>query len=597
MIGAIYVVRLLFLQALDDSYTAKANQNVLRFITQYPARGLVYDRNGKLLVYNEAVYDLVVVPRQVKGIDTLLFCQLVGITRSDFEKRMEKARNYSTYAPSIFEKQISKEDFGPLQEKLYRFKGFYVQSRSLRRYPKSIAAHVLGYIGEVNGFDIQQNSYYVQGDYIGKSGLEKSYENVLRGKKGSKIIMVDVHNREKGPFRNGMYDTAAVAGENLYSTIDMGLQEYAEQLMHNKRGSIVAIEPSTGEVLAFVSAPYYDPNLLVGRVRGSNYVKLATDIGKPLFNRALMASYPPGSIFKIAQAMTALELGVIHDNTGFACDKSLVGCHNHPSAANVESAIKMSCNPYFQQVFKRIIIQHKYNATNIDSQYGLSVWRSYMLRFGFGKRLSIDLPDVKKGRIPDTAFYNRWYGANRWNFWTIRSLSIGQGEVEVIPLQMANFAATVANRGFYYTPHLVRSWGNKNEKNPEFQTKNYTHISEHFFNIAAQGMYDVVHEAGGTGSRARISNIVVCGKTGTAENIGVDHSVFIAFAPMDNPKIAISVYVENAGFGGTWAAPIASLMIEKYIRGEVLRKEVEKNVIETNPCQPLPLVRINKKKK
>ncbi len=409
--------------------------------------------------------------------------------------------------------------------------------------------------------------------------------------------MVDVHNREKGSYHNGIYDTMAIAGDNLYSTIDVDLQEYAELLMHNKRGSIVAVEPSTGEVLAFVSAPFYDPNLLVGRVRGTNYAKLNSDIAKPLFNRALMASYPPGSIFKIPQAMAGLEMGVIQENSGFACDKSLVGCHNHPSAMNVESAIKMSCNPYFYQVFRRIILQRKSGHPNKDSRYGLTVWRDYMLHFGFGMRLPIDLPDVKKGRIPDTNFYDRWYGKDRWNFYGIKSLSIGQGEVEVIPLQMANLAAIIANKGYYYTPHLVKYWGENKEKNPEFSEKKYTNINQHYFDIAAKGMYDVVHSAGGTGGRARIADIVVCGKTGTAENIGKDHSVFIAFAPMDNPKIAVSVYVENSGFGGTWAAPIASLIIEKYIKKEVERKEMEKNIIETDPCQPLPLVRINTKKK
>ena len=592
-VGIIYAIRLLFLQVFDDSYAQLANRNALRFVTQYPSRGLIYDRNGKLLVYNELVYDLMVVPRQVKPLDTALFCELVGITKDEFNDKMKKARTYSTYAPSIFEKQISKEDFGPIQEKLYQFPGFYSQNRTLRYYPKALAAHVLGYIGEVNDNIIKKNPYYKSGDYIGISGLEKYYEDILRGKKGNKITLVDVHNREKGSFQEGKYDTAAIAGENLYSTIDLELQEYAESLMKNKRGSIVAIEPSTGEVLCFVSAPFYDPNLLVGRVRGKNYSKLIKDPAQPLFNRALMAEYAPGSIFKVAQAMIALDLGVITPNTGFGCDRSLVGCHNHPSATNVRDAIKMSCNPYFYRVYQKIIMQKSEN-DKVDSKYGLSLWDEEMYKMGFGKKLDIDLPNVLSGYIPDTNFYNKWY-RGQWNFYTIYSNSIGQGEVQVIPLQMANFAAVVANRGWYINPHLVRYFGDENSKkrNTKYQKKHFSLISKDYWNIAVEGMWAVVHEGGGTARRARIDDIEVCGKTGTVQNNGADHSVFICFAPKDNPKIAISVYIENAaGGGGTWAAPIASLVAEKYIRGEVLRKDVEKTYLEAAPCQALPLRKV-----
>lgn len=592
-VGIIYAIRLLFLQVFDDSYAQLANRNALRFVTQYPSRGLIYDRNGKLLVYNELVYDLMVVPRQVKPLDTALFCELVGITKDEFNEKMKKARTYSTYAPSIFEKQISKEDFGPIQEKLYQFPGFYSQNRTLRYYPKALAAHVLGYIGEVNDNIIKKNPYYKSGDYIGISGLEKYYEDILRGQKGNKITLVDVHNREKGSFQEGKYDTAAIAGENLYSTIDLELQEYAEKLMQNKRGSIVAIEPSTGEVLCFVSAPFYDPNLLVGRVRGKNYSKLIKDPAQPLFNRALMAEYAPGSIFKVAQAMIALDLGVITPNTGFGCDRSLVGCHAHPSAANVRDAIKMSCNPYFYRVYQKIIMQKSEN-DKVDSKYGLSLWDEEMYKMGFGKKLDIDLPNVLSGYIPDTNFYNKWY-RGQWNFYTIYSNSIGQGEVQVIPLQMANFAAVVANRGWYINPHLVRYFGDENSKkrNTKYQKKHFSLISKDYWNIAVEGMWAVVHEGGGTARRARIDDIEVCGKTGTVQNNGADHSVFICFSPKDNPKIAISVYIENAaGGGGTWAAPIASLVAEKYIRGEVLRKDVEKTYLEAAPCQALPLRKV-----
>lgn len=597
-VGILFIVRLVFLQIFDNTYRTLADQQALRNVTQYPARGLIYDRNGKLLVYNEAVYDLMVIPKMTKNLDTAYFCKVMGISRSEFDARMRKACRYSTYSPSVFMKQVSKEEYGSWQGHLYKFHGFYVQKRTLRVYDKPIAAHVLGYVGEVDKGDIDADNYYRQGDYIGKSGLEKSYETVLRGVKGKKVMHVDVHNREIGPYKNGAEDTMAVEGGNLYTTIDADLQEYAESIMANKRGCIVAIEPSTGEVLTLLSAPTYDPNLLVGRVRGENYLKLLQDISKPLFNRALQAQYPPGSIFKVAQAMTALDLGVITPNQGFPCDKSLVGCHNHPSARTVQEAIKMSCNPYFYFTYRRIIQQGKYKNIYRDSPYGLSVWHDYMQRFGFGTRIGIDLPNVSKGNIPDTNYYNRWYGSGKWAFSTIYSNSIGQGEVEVVPLQMANLACIVANRGYYITPHLVRYYGPDSTRNEEFYTRHETGIPRAYFDIAANGMYDVVHVAGGTARRANIPDIDVCGKTGTAQNIGYDHSVFISFAPKDNPKIAVAVYVENApGGGGYWAAPIASLIIEKYIRGHVTRTDVEKYYREAAPCQKLPLTRISKKKK
>ncbi len=588
-VGVIYIIRLLYLQIIDGTYAELANKNALRYVTQYPSRGLVYDRNGKLLVYNEAVYDLMVIPRQVKDLDTDYFCSLLKITREDFDKKMEKAKKYSLYAPSFFEKQISKEDFAQIQEKLYQFNGFYAQSRTLRTYPDSVAAAVLGYIGEVNEKKIEEDSYYKRGDYIGMSGLEKSYEKYLRGVKGNKITLVDVHNREKGSFQGGKFDEPAVAGQNLYSTIDLELQKYAEKLMKNKRGSIVAIEPSTGEVLCFVTAPAYDPNLLVGRVRGENYKRLANDISKPLFNRALMAEYPPGSIFKVAQALVALDMGVINPGTGFPCDKSLVGCHNHPSAPTVKDAIKMSCNPYFYRVFQREVQRLNPKTNKIDSKYGLSEWTAAMLKMGFGTRLDIDLPSVRKGYIPDTSFYNRWYPSG-WNFYTIYSNSIGQGEVTVVPLQMANFAALVANRGWYITPHIVKYIGEEGKRFAlkKYKEKHYSSVDAKYWDVAVAGMYGVVHEGGGTGRRADVPGLEVCGKTGTAQNSGEDHSVFISFAPRNNPKIAVSVYVENArGGGGAWAAPIAGLIIEKYIKREIERKEIEKQYMEAQPCQPI----------
>jgi len=595
VVGVVFVVRLAQLQLFDKQYRTKAELQSLRNITQYPARGLMYDRNGQLLVYNEVVYDLMVIPRMVKDLDTGYFCRALNIDREEFDTRMHKAYVYSPYSASIFMKQISKEEYGRWQSSLYKFKGFYISKRTLRVYGRPIAAHVLGYVGEVNEHDLETKPYYKRGDYIGKSGLELYYEELLRGTKGKRVMQVDVHNREIGHYMNGQLDTMPVEGMNLYTTIDADLQQYAEKVMANKRGCIVAIEPSTGEVLTLLSAPCYDPNLLVGRVRGENFTRLNSDIAKPLFNRALQAQYPPGSIFKIAQAMTALDLGVITPSTGFVCDKVL-GCHNHPSARSVQEAIKMSCNPYFYYTYRRVIQQGKYKNIYKDSQYGLTVWHDYMLRFGFGQRLGIDLPNVKGGNIPDTAFYNRWYGKERWAFTTIYSNSIGQGEVEVVPLQMANLACIVANRGYFYTPHLVRCYGPDSARNPEFYEKHETEVNPRFFDIAARGMYDVVHGAGGTAHKADVPGIAVCGKTGTAENYGNDHSVFIAFAPMNRPRIAVAVYVENAqGGGGTWAAPIASLIIEKYLRGEVKRKEFEQTYINVNPCQKLPLTRRVKK--
>ncbi|MBR2959580.1 MAG: penicillin-binding protein 2 [Bacteroidales bacterium] len=600
VVGVLFVGRLAMLQLFDPEYRKAGDRQALRDVTQFPARGFIYDRHGQLLVHNEAVYDLMVIPRMVKDLDTAYFCQSLGIDRADFDQRMQKARKYSPYSASIFMKQISKEEYAKFENKMFRFKGFYISQRTLRIYDRPIAAQVLGYVGEVDQADLDRDPYYKRGDYIGKSGLEKSYEEVLRGVKGRRVMHVDVHNREIGPYAGGALDTLPVEGDNLYTTLDADLQQYAEQLMSNKRGCVVALEPSTGEVLAMVSAPCYDPNLLVGRIRGENYNKLNADIAKPMLNRALIGQYPPGSIFKVAQSMVALDLGVITPQSGFVCDKSLVGCHNHPSATSVREGLKMSCNPYFYQVYRRVIQQGKYKNIYKDAQYGLTVWHDYMMRFGFGQKLDIDLPKngLSKGNIPDTAFYNRWYGKERWAFSTIYSNSIGQGEVTVVPLQMANLAAIVANRGYYITPHMVRFYGPDSVRNEKYLERHETGIRREYFEIAADGMYDVVHVAGGTARRARVDGLDVCGKTGTAENYGNDHSVFICFAPKNDPKIAMAVYVENAqGGGGTWAAPIAGLLAEKYINGEVKRKDIEKYYMEVEPCQKLPLTRRVKKKK
>ena len=569
-VAFIYWIRLFQLQILDNRYKIDAESNAIRNKVQYPGRGLIYDRNGEILVYNEAVYDLMIVPGQAKDIDWALLAALLEITEDGARERYKKARAYSRYAHSVFEKQISKEVYGKLQEYLYRFPGFYVQSRTLRRYPKPIAAHVLGDVGEVSEKEIAQNPYYKMGDYIGKNGLEKYYEEQLRGHKGVKVVMVDVLNREKGSYKDGMFDTSAVAGDELYSTLDAALQEYAEELMRGKRGSIVAIEPATGEVLALVSAPTYDPNLLVGRIRSNNYAKLLGDEQKPLFNRALMAFYPPGSIFKLPQALIGMQEKVISPYSGFSCEKNLVGCHNHPDALCVADGVKMSCNPYFYQVFRRIIMRGKDPNRFVDSRLGLEKWDTLMRSFGFATRLGIDLTDVKAGLIPNAAYYDRYYGRNQWAFSTIYSLSIGQGEIGLIPLQMANLASIMANRGYYITPHLVRAVG-ESKVNPGIDTaRHYTAIDRRYFDPVVEGMYGAVHLPNGTARRAKIDSVEVCGKTGTSQNPhGKDHAVFIGFAPKDNPKIAISVFLENSGFGGTWAAPTASLLIEKYLTGKV----------------------------
>jgi len=592
VIGVLFIARLFTVQVLDDKYKLDSDSNVMREITQYPARGLIYDRNGELLVYNEAAYDLMVIPKQVKEIDTLALCTLLEIEKDVFLEKFNKAKKYSRYKASTFLKEISSISYANIQEQLFQYPGFFVQTRTLRKYPRNSAAHILGYIGEVNQNTIEKKPYYKSGDYIGKSGLEYSYEELLRGTRGVKRVLVDVHNREKGSYKDGEADTMAVTGSVIKTTLDIVLQEYGERLMQNKKGSIVAIEPKTGEILALVSAPNYDPNMLVGRAVGKNYPILSKDSLNPLFNRALMAKYPPGSIFKTVQAMIGLEQGVISENSSFACNKSLVGCHNHPTATSVAASVKMSCNPYYYHVYKRILQQRRVKSIFKDSELGLAIWSEQVKKFGFGQRLETDLPSIKSGYVPDVAFYNKWYGEGRWAFSTIYSLSIGQGEMGVIPLQMANLSATIANKGFYYVPHFVKNIEKSDTVPKKFTTKNKVGISEKHFETVIDGMYGVVYESGGTARRARIhDSIVVCGKTGTAQNPhGEDHSVFIAFAPRENPKIAVAVYVENAGGGGTWAAPIASLMIEQYLTDSIATRNLikEKRILDANLLNVIP---------
>ncbi|MGB0882325.1 MAG: penicillin-binding protein 2 [Vicingaceae bacterium] len=592
VVGVLFIARLFTVQVLDDKYVLDSESNVVREIIQYPARGLIYDRNGELLVYNEAAYDLMVIPKQVKEIDTTSLCALLEIEKEDFIEKFTKAKKYSRYKASTFLKEISSVSYANIQEQLFRYPGFFVQTRTLRKYPRNSAAHILGYIGEVNQKTIEKRPYYKSGDYIGKSGLEYSYEELLRGTRGVRRVLVDVHNREKGKYKGGKTDTMAVTGKVIKTTLDIVLQEYGELLMQNKKGSIVAIEPATGEILSLVSAPNYDPNMLVGRAVGKNYPMLSKDSLNPLFNRALMAKYPPGSIFKTVQAMIGLQQGVISKDASFACNKSLVGCHNHPTATSVAASVKMSCNPYYYHVYKRILQQRRVKSIFKDSELGLAEWSKQVKKFGFGQRLETDLPSIKSGYVPDVAFYNKWYGEGRWAFSTIYSLSIGQGEIGVIPLQMANLSSTIANKGYYYTPHFVKNIEKSDTIPSKFTTKHNVGIDQQHFETVIDGMYGVVYEPGGTARRARIhDSIIVCGKTGTAQNPhGEDHSVFIAFAPRENPKIAVAVYVENAGGGGTWAAPIASLMIEKYLTDSISTRNLrkEKRILDANLLNVIP---------
>ena len=583
--GVIFLVRLFFVQMVEDKYILSANNNVLRYIIQYPARGLIYDRYGKLLVFNEPAYDLMVIPKQVENVDTEELCRLLWLTEKEFNERMQRARNYSLYRPSIFESQITRENYGFLEEKMFRFPGFFVQPRTLRKYTYPIAAHALGYIGEVSPEIIGDDAYYKSGDYIGISGIEKSYEEILRGKKGMKIRVVDVLNRDKGSFQGGKYDTVAFAGTDLFSTLDADLQAYGERLMTGKRGSIVAIEPSTGEILCIVSSPSYDPNLLVGRIRRDNYSKLLEDsVTVPLFDRALMASYPPGSTFKLVDALIGQEVGVLTPETRYSCPGGFplgngkkVGCHFHWSPLDLRQSIQLSCNTYFCRVFRSIIDKKTFSTT----REGYENWRNHVLSFGFGKKLGIDLPGELNGNIPSSNFYDRYHGKNRWTSMAIISLGIGQGEIGITPVQLANLVALISNKGYYYTPHIIKAVSKRNNPNNQFLEKHASEIDPKYFDIVIEAMHDVMED--GTAATSKVPDISICGKTGTAQNPhGKNHSIFVAFAPKDHPRIAISVVVENAGLGAHWAAPIASLMIEKYLQREIKRKNIEQNMISGN---------------
>ncbi|HEY0895904.1 MAG TPA: penicillin-binding protein 2 [Sphingobacteriaceae bacterium] len=576
-VAILLIGRLFYIQVVDKSYYLSAENNVLRKVIVYPARGIILDRKNQILVQNEPVYDLMVVPREVTAFDTLEFCRLVGIDKAGFDKRFRKAKNYSPYRSSIFEKQLSALTYARFQEKLFEFPGFYVQNRTVRRYPDSTAAQFLGYIGEVTEKEIEKSKgFYRQGDYIGRTGVERSYEELLRGQRGVQNLMVDAFNRPKGHFAEGKYDTLAVSGERMISSLDKDLQKLGERLMKNKIGSVVAIEPSTGEVLAFVSSPGYDPNLMVGRQRGNNYMKLLNDPNKPMFIRPIQAEYPPGSIFKVINALVAQQFQLLTPETRFTCAggyryarRGLMRCTHVHGNIDLAQSIEGSCNTYYGYVYNRMI-----DHAGMRPVKAYDRWKEAVQKFGIGMELGIDLPNERGGIIRTSEYYTKRWGSARWGSGFNISLSIGQGELGITPLQMANVTAIVANRGYFYKPHLIQAIGEEKVIKDEYTKKNSVGVDARHFEAVIEGMSRVVNQSSGTAYFSRIPGIEMCGKTGTVQNPhGKDHSVFVAFAPRENPRIAIAVVVENAGYGATWSAPIASFMVEKYLRDTISRPQ------------------------
>jgi penicillin-binding protein 2 len=568
-VALVYIVRLFYLQVVDSSYVFYAQNNVLQEQTIYPARGLIYDRNGELLVYNDAIYDLSVIPDQVKNLDTLEFCKVLNISKEEFIAtfaRLKRQKGYSKWKPIVFQRQITIPTYAAFQEKLFDFQGFFVEVRTDRKYKHNNAAHVMGYIGEVTDKDIEKSDgYYRMGDFIGISGVERIYEKDLGGIKGTRYVLVDSKNRTQGRYKNGEFDTAATAGKDIHLSIDQELQALGEALLQNKTGSVVAIEPRTGEVLALVSSPSYDPNLMVGRERGNRYMELLKDPSKPLFNRPISAPYPPGSIFKVIVSLMGQQEKVLNSNTTYGCNHGylFVGCHPHSSPLALRGAIAVSCNAYFCQVYRSIINNPKYK--HVEDAY--TAFYKHAYSFGMGQALGIDLFGEGQGVLKKATYFDKIYGRYRWQALTTISMGIGQGELGITPLQMANATAAIANRGYFYTPHIVKKINHRANPNPKYTTKNWTTIDTSYFPVVIDGMQDVIEN--GTARIAKIPGIEICGKTGTAQNPhGKDHSIFFAFAPKHNPKIAIAVVVENSGFGATWAAPIASLMMEQYLTGK-----------------------------
>ena len=575
VIVIVYTIRLFVLQIMSDDYRKSADSNAFLKKIEYPSRGVISDRNGELLVYNQPAYDIMVVTNEAKDrLDTLEFCQALGISKAYFIKRMndikDRSKNpgYSRFTQQLFMAQLSNQDFSVFREKLFRFPGFYIQQRSIRQYQYPYAAHVLGDVAEVSESDIENDDYYQAGDFIGKLGIERYYEKQLRGEKGVQILLRDAHGRIKGKYQDGKYDSRPVAGKDLTLSIDIKLQALGERLLEGKIGSIVAIEPATGEVLCMVSSPTYDPRLMVGRQRGKNHRMLSANVWKPLLNRSIMGQYPPGSTFKTSQALTYMTEGIISPGTAFSCAHGFsfkglhVGCHGHGSPLAIVDALSTSCNAYFCWGLYYMIGNRKKYRSAHDA---MNVWRDYMVSMGFGYKLGIDLPGEKRGLIPNGDYYNNAYKGS-WNGLTVISISIGQGEVNLTPLQIANLGATIANRGYYITPHVVKKIRGE-ALDSAFTQKHYTKASRSSYDWVVSGMRSSVIK--GTCKAANRSDYLVCGKTGTAQNRGQDHSVFMGFAPMDDPKIAIAVYVENGGFGADYGVPIGSLMMEQYINGKL----------------------------
>ncbi len=576
----LFVARLFQLQILDDEYKKHADSNAFLEKTVYPSRGVMYDRTGKLLVYNQPAYDVMVCMRNVKGLDTLALCESLGITQEFFEKRIVDIQNkrlnpgYSNYTDQLFLGQLTVEEFAKFQEQLYKFQGFSVQRRSIRQYTYPVAGHLFGDLGEVSKKEMAKDEYYVRGDYIGKQGIESFYEKQLRGEKGTEVLLRDAYGRIKGNYLDGEMDVEPVPGKNLTLSLDIELQQLAERLLENKIGSVVAIEPETGEVLCMASSPTFDPRMLVGRQRSENHKALSKNKQKPLLNRAVMGTYPPGSTFKTAQALTFLQEGIITPNTQYRCSHGFqfgglhVGCHAHGSPLPLVPALATSCNSYFCWGLHHMFSADKYAKV----QDAMTVWKDHMVAMGFGYRLGIDLPGEARGFIPNAAFYDKWYGG-RWRGLTVISISIGQGEVTLTPLQIANLGATIANRGHYITPHIVKGIEGE-EIDSLYRYPKHTLVDKEHYETIVQGMREAV--LNGTCAGANLPGIEVCGKTGTAQNRGKDHSAFMGFAPMDNPKIAVAVYVENGGFGAVYGVPIGALIMEKYLTGTLSETSEQK---------------------
>ncbi len=587
-VAVAYLLRLFTLQIADDRYKDRADSNAFLKKTVYPSRGLIYDRNDSLVVFNQPAYDVMMIPRDIRDFDTIDFCNTLQISIDAFRDRvrqMKSSPNYSAYTPQTLITHLSAQDYGRLQEKLYRYPGFFIQKRILRQYNYPAAANVLGNIREVSQADIDRDPYYERGDYCGDLGVEKSYDAVLRGIKGKEILIRDARGRIRGRYEDGARDIAPISGRDLRLSLDIGLQQYAESLMVNKIGAVVAIEPSTGEILAMVSSPTYDPNMLVGRQRGKNYASLVRDPRKPLYDRALQGAYPPGSTFKPTQGLIFLQEGIINLATPYPCYHGYingglkVGCHGHGSPITLKPALQTSCNAFFCWGFKAMIDRRSKYGTPADA---FEVWKNHLVSLGYGYKLGVDLPSESRGFIPNSKTYNKFYGKGHWSANTIISVAIGQGEILATPLQIANLCATVANRGWFITPHTVKEVKDTviDEK---YRERRVPTIDQHYFEDIAEGMRMAV--TGGTCRLANLPDIEVCGKTGTAQNPhGRDHSAFIGFAPYRDPKIAVCVYVENAGFGATYGVPIGSLIIERYLKGKIdpSRKYIEERMLASN---------------